>query len=121
MLFSSSLTNDTNIIFVSCNGLNEAKNALINCKLFKSIGVINLNEIEQWKKVKRKSKCVNTTFTDPEQQMAASHFAFGFTTRNLHGILNFEFSLLDDKVELINLPKTEDKVPVLTFTIQVIK
>ena len=53
--------------------------------------------------------------------MAASHFAFGFTTRNLHGILNFEFSLLDDKAELINLSKTEDKVPVLTFTIQVIK
>ena len=30
LLFSSALTNDTNIIFVSCNGLNEAKNSLIN-------------------------------------------------------------------------------------------
>ena len=121
LLFSSSLTNDTNVIFVSCNGLNQAKNTLINSKLFKSIGVINLNEIEYWEKIRRKSKWVNATFTDSEQPIAASHFAFGFTTTNLHDILNFKFSLLDDKVKLINFPKTKDKVPILTFTIQVIK
>ena len=106
LLFSSLLMNDTNVIFVSCNGL---------------IGVINLNEIEHWEKIKGKSKWVDATFTDSEQPIAASHFAFGFTTTNLHDILNFEFIWLDDKPELINFPKTEDKVPILTFAIQVIK
>ena len=72
-------------------------------------------------KVKRKSKWVDATFTDSEQPTAASHFAFGFTTTNLHDILNFEFIFLDDRAELINFPKSEDKVPILTFTIQVIK
>ena len=64
---------------------------------------------------------VNASLTDSEQPIVDSHFAFGFTTTNLHDILNFEFILFDDKAELINFPKTEDKVPILTFTIQVIK
>ena len=115
------LTNDTNVIFVNCNGLNEAKNTLINDKLFESIGVINLNEIVHLEKVKGKSKGLNTIFTNSEQPIAASHFVVGSTTTNLHDILNFEFSLLDDKAELISFPKTEDKASILTFSIQVIK
>ena len=51
---------------MSCNGLNETKNALINGKLFKAIGAINLNEMEHWEKVKGKSKWVNKTFTDSQ-------------------------------------------------------
>ena len=32
LLFSSAITNDTNAFFMICNGLNEAKAALINEK-----------------------------------------------------------------------------------------
>ena len=56
LLFSSALTNNTNVILVSCNGLNEAKESLIYGKLFKTLGVIKLTEIEFWDKIKRKSK-----------------------------------------------------------------
>ena len=56
LLFSSALTNDANVIFVSCNGHNEAKDSLINGKLFKTLGVINDAEIEHWDKIKGKSK-----------------------------------------------------------------
>ena len=52
LLFSSALTNNRNVIFVSCNGLNEAKDSLINGKLFKTLGVINIAEIEHWDKIK---------------------------------------------------------------------
>ena len=90
-LFSSALTNNTNVIFVSCNGLNKAKESLINGKLFKTLGVINLAKIEHWDKVKGKSECKNAVFTDSEDLTAVSHFAFAFTTTNLHDILNFEF------------------------------
>ena len=121
LLFSSALTNNTNIIFVSCNGLNEVKELLINSKLFETLGVIKPSEIDYWDKVKGKSKWKNAVFTDFEDSTAASHFAFAFTLRNLHDILNFEFSLLDDEAKLINFPGKEDKVPVLTFTIEIVK
>ena len=121
LLFCSAPTNNTNVIFVSCNGLNEAKELVINGKQYKTLGVINLVEIEHWDKVKRKSKWTNALFTDSEDPTAASHFAFVFTTTNLHDILNFEVSLLDDEAKLINFPTKEDKVPILTFTFQIVK
>ena len=121
LLFSSVPTNDTNVIFVSCNGLNEAKESLINGKLFKILGVINLTEIEFWNKIKGKSKWTNAAFTDSENPTVATHFAFAFTTTNLNDLLNFEFTLLDDEAKPIRFLTNEDKVPVLTFTIQIIK
>ena len=51
-LFSPALTNNTNVIFVSCNGLNEAKDSLINGKLFKTLHFINIAKIKHWEKLK---------------------------------------------------------------------
>ena len=48
MLFSSSITKETEIIFKSFDGLNDAKQSLINSRLYKSLGVIYLNEIKNW-------------------------------------------------------------------------
>ena len=121
LLFSSPLINNTNVIFVSCNGLNEAKESLINGKLFKTLGVINIAEIKHWDIIKGTSKWANAVFTDSENPVTVSHFAFAFATTNLHDILNFEFILLDGKAKLINFLVTEDKVPVLNFTIQVVR
>ena len=121
LLFSSTLTNNTNVIFVSCNGLNETKKLLINGKVFKTFDVINLAKIEHWDKVKGKSKWTNAVFTDSDNPTAASHFAFAFSATNLHDIFNFEFSLVDDEVKLINFPAKEDKIPVMSFTIQIVK
>ena len=44
LLISSSVVQDTNAVFLSCNGLNSARDSLINGKLYKSIGVININK-----------------------------------------------------------------------------
>ena len=60
-------------------------------------------------------------FTDSEDPTAISHFVFAFTTTNLHDILIFKFILLDDNAKLINFSTKEDKVPVLTFSIQMIR
>ena len=48
LLFSSSVTQDTNVIFISCNGLNNAKETLVNGKIFKTLGVIDINQTEEW-------------------------------------------------------------------------
>ena len=59
LLFSSSVVKDTNIIFITKNGLNDAKNILINGKIFQGIGVIYSSEIEGWEKIKNKSHWTN--------------------------------------------------------------
>ena len=47
------------MIFLICNGLNNARDSLINGKLYKSIGVISINEIKDWTKLKGESKWIN--------------------------------------------------------------
>ena len=46
LLFSSAIKEDTNAIFITTNGLNDAKDILINGKVFQGIGVICISEIE---------------------------------------------------------------------------
>ena len=55
ILFSSSIQKETKVIFLTTTGLNEARDILINGKLFKAIGVIYTNEIENWDKIKKVS------------------------------------------------------------------
>ena len=115
-----SIKEDTNVIFITTNGLNDAKNILINRKLYQGIGVIFLSEIEDWEKIKTKSHWTNVLLTDSIYPIASKHFAFGFETRDLHNLLNFEFSLLDKEVKLIQFKTGEDKIPALNFTILII-
>ena len=53
LLFSSSLQKDTDVIFITTNGLNDKKELLINGKLFQGIGVIFTSEIDGWKDIKK--------------------------------------------------------------------
>ena len=55
LLFSSSIKKDTNVIFITKNGLNDAKNILINGKLYQEIGVFFISEVEDSGKIKTKS------------------------------------------------------------------
>ena len=59
LLFSSSIGKDTNVIFITTNGLNDAKDILINGKIFQGIGVIYTSENEGWEKIKNKSHWTN--------------------------------------------------------------
>ena len=45
---------------------------------------------------------------------------FGFETTDLHSLLKFEYSLLDNEGKRIKYQKGEDKTPALNFTIQII-
>ena len=120
LLFSSSIVNDTNVIFITANGLNHAKDILINRKILQEIGVIYTSEIEDWEKIKSESHWTNVILTDSAYPIAAKHFAFGFETTDLHNLLNFEYSLLNDQRKLLEFKQEENKRPGLNFTIQVI-
>ena len=112
---------DTNVIFLICNGLNDARDSLINRKLYKSLAVININEIKDWTKLKEESKWINIIFNHSENPTLAKHFAFAIETANLSDLLNFQLSLLDDETKPIKFAPNEKEIPVLTFSIQIIK
>ena len=120
LLFSSAIIGNTNAIFITANGLNDAKDILINGKLFQGIGVIYISEIENWDKIKKDSHWTNIVLTDSAYPLAAKHFAFAFETADQHNLLNFEYSLVTDKGELLKFANGEDKILALNFTIQVI-
>ena len=52
-MLSSAIKNETEKIFVTTNGLIDAKYGLINGKLYQTIGIINLNEIKNWNEIKK--------------------------------------------------------------------
>ena len=54
--FSSNLENDTDVFFVTYDGLSDAKEALINSKIYKSLGVVYLSKIKYWNLEKGESK-----------------------------------------------------------------
>ena len=64
---SSPIEQDTNVIFLMCNGLNDAKESLINGKLYKTLGVVKTAEIKDWNKLKSQSNWVNIVFKDSEK------------------------------------------------------
>ena len=51
ILLSSSVQEETQFIFLTVSGLNEARDIFINGKVYKAIGCIFTNEIEGWDKI----------------------------------------------------------------------
>ena len=64
LLFPATIQNNTSQIFVTCRELNKAKTALINGKILNILGVINLDKINSWEKIKGKSSWVNANFEE---------------------------------------------------------
>ena len=120
LLFSSNFLNETDVLFISCDGLSNAKDALINSKIEKVLGVCYLNEIKDWKIVKGQSKRSQAVFEDSEELTNASHFSFPFITNNLSDLLKFTVTLLDGDGKKIKFPEEEKKTPIISFEIQVI-
>ena len=120
LLFSSSIKVDTKVTFITKNGLNDAKDILINGKIFQGIGVIYISEIENGNYIKNESHWTKVILTDSAFPIAAKLFAFGFETTDLHNLSNFEYSLINDQGKLLEFQQGEDKTPALNFTIQVI-
>ena len=53
LLFSISVQNNIKNFFIATTGLLDAKYILINGKICQAIGVINLNEMNGWEKLKK--------------------------------------------------------------------
>ena len=125
-VFSSNLTNQTDVIIIAVNGLADAKQALIikdNKPILEStLGVCFLNEILEWDIVKGTSKRLQVVFSDSENlNQNSDHLAFSFITKNISDLLQFSVTLLDGAGKQIAFPTNETKVPIINFTIQILK
>ena len=72
LLFSSSIKEDTKVISITTNGLNDGKDILINSKIFQGIGIIYISEIENWNKIKNESHWTNVILTNLAYPVAAN-------------------------------------------------
>lgn len=63
LLFSSSIENDPEKMFVTTNGLPDATYSLIKGISYQVIGIINLNKInENWNEINKSSTLVSVNF-----------------------------------------------------------
>ena len=121
ILLSSSVQEETEIIFLIVDGLNDVHDIMLNGKFYKSIGCIFTNEIEGWDKIKKTtSNWVNCKFSNSKYPFGAKHLLFEFDTRSFHNLLYFNLNLIDQNGKDITFLTTEQKVPALNFTIQII-
>ena len=81
---------------MTCREFNKAKIALINGKILNILGVININKINSWEKIKGKSIWVNANFEELKDKKS-DHFSFGFSTANLADLLSFSIYLIDSE------------------------
>ena len=93
---------------------------LINGKLFQGIGAIYLFQTKNWDKIKNKLHWLNVKLTDSLIPIAAKHFGFAFETQDFNNLLNFGYSLLKNKGELLKFADGKTKIPALNFSIQVV-
>ena len=120
-LFSSNFTNETDVIFLCCDGLSNAKEALINSELRKVLGVTYLSKVPNWSLAKGQTKRSQAIFVDSEFQTKPSHLAFAFTTRNLSDLLSLTVTLLDSDGKETKFPQDEKKTLTIGYRIEIIK
>ena len=121
ILFSSSVQQETEVIFLAVNGLNEARDVLLNGKKIKVIGCIFTNEIEGWDVIKKiTSNWVSCKLSNSKYPIGAKHLGFEFVTSRLNALIDFTLYLLDQEGKEIKFASTEEKTPALNFSIQII-
>ena len=121
LLVSTNLQNNTDVIFITCDRLTEAKTVLINSKLYKTLSVVYLSEIKDSDLIKNDFKRAQAVFVNSEYHSKASHIAFATTTKNVSDLFNFTITLLDKSGNVITFLSSETKVLTLSFKIQIVK
>ena len=121
LLFSSSVQEKTEVIILAVSGLNEAKDMLLNGKKIKTIGCIYTNEIEGWDNIRKKtSNWISCKFSNKGYLVGAKHIGFEFITTRANALIDFSLYLLDQNGKEITFASTENKTPILNFSIQVV-
>ena len=98
---ASSVLNDTKKIFLQTTGLKSGKYALLNNDYKQIIGIISLDQVENWDVLKQTSKWVDITFQDQTDNKDTTHPSFSFVLINKDDVLNFSLKLVDTNNKII--------------------
>ena len=115
VLFSSLIKNKTEKIFLQTTGLSDAKYGLLNDKHKQIIGVLNLNQIENWIEIEKSSRRVNVNFQSQKDNKNTSHIPYNFITNNKE---DFRLKLVDVDNKEIEFANSEKKFPIVNFMIE---
>ena len=115
---SSNFENETDVIFLTCIGLSNAKEVLINSKTENVLGVTCLSKILNFELSKAQTKRSQAIFGDSESHNNSLHLAFAFITRNITD-LSFTVTLFDGNRKKLTFPSNEKKIPTIGFRIEV--
>ena len=75
-------------------------------KFLSILGVINLDKINEYNKIKGKSVWINANFEDIKDKNS-EHISFSFETKNLSDSLSFSLYLIDSKNNKITFSSGE--------------
>ena len=115
LLFSASIKNDTEKIFITSRELNDVKKSLINSKIYGLLGIIELKKINNWEEIKRQSIWINATLEEQKERNNSRHLCFPFMTSTLNDLQNFSLNLIDDQNKQIKFVENKKKVSILNF------
>ena len=118
LLIASSVANDTEKIFLQATGLKSARYALLNEEYKQIIGIVNLNQIENWSTLKQDSKWVDITFQEQVENKNTEHPSFSFISNNKEDVLGLSLKLVDTNNKIIKFANGEKKFPILEFLIE---
>ena len=119
MLFPATITNDTNLIFVTAKNLSGVKKSILSFKANNILTEINTGKINNWEKIKGQSIWVNVHFKDHKEINNNSHLCFPFITRSFSDLTSFGIFLQDGQNKKIEFREGEKKITTFNFQISV--
>ena len=119
MLFSASIENNTNLIFITANNLNGVKKAILNFKTYNILAEIDVSKIQNWEKIKGQSVWVNVQFKDHKEINNNNHLCFPFITRSFSDLTSFSIFFQDNQNKKIKFEKGKKKISIFNFQINI--
>ena len=119
ILFPATITNDTNLIFVTGKNLSGVKKSILSFKANNILAEINTGKINNWEKIKGQSIWVNVHFKDHKEINNNSHLCFPFVTRSFSDLTSFSIFLQDDQNKKTEFNEGEKKISIFNFQIDV--
>ena len=109
LLLPATVTNDTNLIFITAKELNGVKPSILDDKAYNLLAITDLNKIDNWADVKGQSAWTRVAFKDHEEINNNSHLCFPFPTRSFSDLTSFRIFLQDDRNKKIEFKSGEKK------------
>lgn len=108
LLFPARLTNNIEQIFTISRELNDVQK--FTGQIYGLLGIIELQKINNWSKVKGKYLWINATLEKQKEINNSRHLCFQFMTSSLNDLLNFSLNLIDNHNQQITFKSSETKI-----------